>query len=65
MARCGVWIITGVPASQRNTVRAEFNLDGPQSVTAVQQTDGTYIITATFAPCPDGSNPTSQKAFGP
>lgn len=55
MPPCGVWKRIAVPAANLNEVIAEFNLDNPVRVEKVQNPDGTYDVTATFPPCPDGS----------
>lgn len=60
---CGVFKITGIPEDQVGMVLAQFKLDNPKSLEKSKQTDGTWIVTATFDPCADGSSPSTVKPF--
>jgi hypothetical protein len=60
MPPCGVWKDSAVPANQVNNVIAAYQADDPNvTINKVANPDGTFNITATFQPCPDGS-PSNQ-----
>jgi hypothetical protein len=61
---CGTFVITGVPADQADTVKAEFQLDNPTSVTVGPVVNGMVTVTAVFPPCAGGANPVQTTSFG-
>jgi hypothetical protein len=61
---CGTFSITRVPENRVGAVKAEFELDSPNKVSAKQEADGTWTVTADFGRCADGSAPSQSKPFG-
>lgn len=61
---CGTFVTDNVPADKVGQVIADYDLDGPKSVTKTKNTNGTFKVTAVFPDCPDGSNPTAASQHG-
>ena len=61
---CGVWKVTDIPAGEVGGVMQNFQLDGPESVEKTEQADGKWTVIATFPPCQDGENDTTERKHG-
>jgi hypothetical protein len=62
MARCGISIISSIPANKVNQVIADFNLDDPKpKINKKLNSDGTTTVTADYGECDDGSTPRHKK----
>jgi flagellar protein FlgJ len=61
---CGQFITTDIPDNQIGGAEQEAQLDTPDKMTKQQQSDGSWTLTLTFPPCPDGSDPIQKKTSG-
>ena len=61
---CGTFTMTGVPGDNLVETKAMFenNDPPPTKVSAEQQDDGTYTITAVFPACPEGTSHSTAGA---